>query len=255
MPNAVHIFPISPLHSLNCTSSALSFSASFYSKLSPPSLTGHYQETAQEEFLLKNNSGNSLVIQWLGPGSILGQGTFFWCSMAKKKKKKLLPPEFLVHKFYRHWHCSFQSSHSVVSNYLWSHGLQHARPPCPSPTPRAYSNSRPLGRWCHPIISPSVTPFSSCLQSFPVSGSFPKSQFFASGGQSIVASASASVLTMNIQDWFPLGWTGLISLLSKELSKVFSNTTVLGISSLALSLLYGPTLTSIHDYWKNHSFD
>ena len=99
MPNAVHIFPISPLHSLNCTSSALSFSASFYSKLSPPSLTGHYQETAQEEFLLKNNSGNSLVIQWLGPGSILGQGTFFWCSMAKKKKKSSYLQNFLSISF------------------------------------------------------------------------------------------------------------------------------------------------------------
>ena len=93
------------------------------------------------------------------------------------------------------------------------HGLQHARLPCPSPAPRACSNSCPSSRWCHPIISSSVVPFSSCLQSFPASGSFPVSQFFASGGQSIRASASASVLPMNIQDWFPLGLTGLIFLL------------------------------------------
>jgi len=107
---------------------------------------------------------------------------------------------------------------------LRTHGLQHARPPCPSPTPGVYSNSCPLSRWCHPTISSSVTPFSSCLQSFPASGSFPLSQFFTSGGQS--TGVSASVLPMNIQDWFPLGWTGWISLQSKGLSRVFSNTTV-----------------------------
>ena len=119
---------------------------------------------------------------------------------------------------------SVQFSHSVMSNSLQPHGLQHARLPCPSPTPRA--NSCPLSRWCHPTISSSVVPFSSCLQSFPASGSFPMSQFFASGGQCIGVSASASVLPMNIQDWFPLGRTGWISSLSKGLSKVFSNTTV-----------------------------
>ena len=106
---------------------------------------------------------------------------------------------------------------------LQSHGMQHARPPCPSPTPRVYSNSCPLSQWCHPTISSSVVPFSSHLQFFPASGSFQMSQFFASGGQSIGVSASASVLPMNIQDWFPLGWTGWISLQSKELSRVFSN--------------------------------
>ena len=121
---------------------------------------------------------------------------------------------------------SVQFSHSVVSDSLWSHGLQHARPPCPSLTPGVYSNSRLLSQWCHPTISSSVTPFSSCLQSFPASGSFPMSQVFASGGQSIGASASASVLPMTIQDWFPLGLTGLITLLSKGLSRVFSSTTV-----------------------------
>ena len=121
---------------------------------------------------------------------------------------------------------SVQFSNSVMSDSLRPHGLQHTRPPCPSPTPRACSNSCPLSQWCHPTISSSVIPFFSCLQSLPASRSFPMSQFFASGGQSIGVSASASVLPMNIQDWFPLGWAGWISLLSKELSRVFSNTTV-----------------------------
>ena len=121
---------------------------------------------------------------------------------------------------------SVQCSRSVVSNFLRAHGLQHARPPCPSPSPRVYSNSCPLSRWCHPTISFSVVPFSSCLKSFPASGSFPVSQFFASGGQRIGVSASISVLPMNIQDWFPFRWTGWIFLQSKGLSRVFSNTTV-----------------------------
>ena len=110
--------------------------------------------------------------------------------------------------------------------FFATHGLQHASLPCPSPTPRAYSNSCPSSWWCHLTISSSAIPFSSCLQSFLASGSFPISQFFASGAQSFGASASASVLPMNIQDWFPLGLTGFISLQSKGLSKVFSNTTV-----------------------------
>ena len=114
---------------------------------------------------------------------------------------------------------------SVVSNSLWPHGLQHARLPGPSPTPGACSNSCPSRCWCHPTILSSVVPLSSCLQSFPASGSFQMSQFFASGGQSIGVSASASVLPMNIQDWFPLGWTGWISLQS-GLSRVFSNTKI-----------------------------
>ena len=113
-----------------------------------------------------------------------------------------------------------------MSDSLWLHRLQHARPPCPSPTPGVYSNSCPLSRWCHPAISSSVIPFSSHLQSFPASESFPMSQFFTSGGQSIGVSASASVLSMNMQDWFPLGWTGWIFLQSKGLSRVFSNTMV-----------------------------
>ena len=119
---------------------------------------------------------------------------------------------------------SVQFSHSVVSNSLPPHGLQHARALCPSLTPRAYSNSCPLSQWCHPTA---VVPFSSCLQSFPASRSFPVSQFFASGGQSIGVSASTSVLPMNIQDRFPLGLAGWISLQSKGLSRVSSSTTVL----------------------------
>ena len=124
---------------------------------------------------------------------------------------------------------------------------------CPSPSPRACSNSCPVSRWCHPTISSSVLPFSSCPQSFPASGSFPKIWLFTSGGQNI--GTSASVLPMNIQGWFPLGLTGWISLQSKGLSRVFFKTTVQKLNSLALSLLCGPTLTSIHGYWKNHSFD
>jgi len=121
---------------------------------------------------------------------------------------------------------SVQSSCSVVFNSLQPHGAQHTRPPYLSPTPGVYPNSCPLNRWCHPTISSSVIPFSSCSQSFPASGSFQMSQLFASGGQSIRVSASTSVLPMNTQDWSPLGWTGWISLQSKGLSRVFSNTTV-----------------------------
>ena len=120
----------------------------------------------------------------------------------------------------------FQFSRSVMSDSLWPHEPKHARPPCPSPTPWVYPNSHPSSRWCHPAISSSVIPFSSCTQSHPASGSFQMSQLFASGGQSIRVSASASVLPMNTQDWSPLGWTGWISLQSKGLSRVFSNTTV-----------------------------
>ena len=121
---------------------------------------------------------------------------------------------------------SVQFSLSVMSDSLRPHGLQDSRPPCPSPTPWVHSNSCPLSQWCHPTISSSVIPFSSCPQSFPASGSFQMSQFFASGGQGIGVSASASVLPMNTQDWSPLGWTGWISLQSKGLSRVFSNSTV-----------------------------
>ena len=129
------------------------------------------------------------------------------------------------------FHCSYQFSsvqfsHSVMSDSLWPHELQHARPPCPSATPRIHSDSCPRSQWCHPAISSSVVPFSSCPQSLPASESFPMSQLFASGGQSIRVAASTSVLSMNTQDWSPLEWTGWISLQSKGLSRVFSNTTV-----------------------------
>ena len=123
-------------------------------------------------------------------------------------------------------HASVQFSCPVVSDSLRPHEPQHAGPPCSSPTPGVHSNSCPLSQWCHPTISSSVMPFSSFLQSFPASGSFPVSQFFTSGDQSIGASASASGLPMNIQDWFPLGCTSWISLQSKGLSRVFSNSTV-----------------------------
>ena len=150
---------------------------------------------------------------------------------------------------------SVQFSCSVVSNPLRPHELQHARSPCPSPTPGVYSNSCPLSQWCHPAISSSVSPFSSCPQYLPASGSFPMSQLFAWGGQSTGVSASASVLPKNTHDWCPLGWTGWISLQSKGLSRVFSNTTVQKHQFFSTQLSHSPTLTSIHDHWKNHSLD
>ena len=125
-----------------------------------------------------------------------------------------------------YWISLVQFSHSVMSNSLWLHGMQHARPPCPSPTPRVYTNSCPLSQWCHPTVSFSVITFSAHLQSFPAIGSFQMSQFFTSGGQSTQASASAPVLPMNNQDLFPLGCICWISLSSKGCSRVFSNTTV-----------------------------
>ena len=151
---------------------------------------------------------------------------------------------------------SFQFS-SAVSHVrcLKPHRLQHARFPCPSPTSGPYSNLCPLSWWCHPSISSSVVLFSSCLQSFPASGSFPTSQFFASGGQRFGVSASASFPPKNdglIS--FRMDWLDLLAV-QGTLSRVFSNTTVQNINSLVFSLLYGPTLTSIHDHWKNHSFD
>ena len=134
--------------------------------------------------------------------------------------------QYCTHEIYIMLQVSVQFNRSVVSDSLWLHGLQHARPPCPSPTPRVHPNSCPLSRWCHPAISSSVIPFSSCPQSLPASGSFPISQLFAWGGQSTGVSASASAPPMNTQDWSPLGWTGWISLQSKGFSRVFSNTTV-----------------------------
>ena len=143
----------------------------------------------------------------------------FWVKISELFWKKLLSIEW-------QYFSSVQFSCSVVSDYLQPHESQHARPPCPTSTPRVYSNSCPLSWWCHPAIPSSVIPFSSCPQSLPASGSFPKSQLFTWGGQSIGVSASASVLPMNTQDWSPLGCTGCISLQSKGLSRVFSNTTV-----------------------------
>ena len=150
---------------------------------------------------------------------------------------------------------SVQFSRSVMSDSLWQHWMQHARLPCPSPTPGAYSNSCPSCRWCHPAISFSVIPFSSWLKSFPASGSFSMSWFFTSGGQSIGVSALESVLPMNIHNWFPLGLTGWISLQSKELSRVFSNTTLQKHQFFSTqSSLWSNS--HIHTWvLKNHSFD
>ena len=124
------------------------------------------------------------------------------------------------------WFSSVQFSCSIMSYSLWPHELQHARPPCPSPTPRVHPNPCPSSQWCHPTISSSIVPFSSCPQSFPTSGSLQMSQLFSSGVQSTGVSASTSVLPLNTQDWSPLGWTGWISLQSKGLSRVFFNTIV-----------------------------
>ena len=148
----------------------------------------------------------------------------------------------------------------LSSLLLLSHGWPFVTPwavacqvPCPSPFPRDCSNSCPLSQWCHPTILSSVFPFSSCLQSFLTSGSFPMSQLFTSGGQSI--RASASVLPMIIQDWFPSGLTVSISLLSRDSQESSPAPQFESISPSVFSLLYGPTVTSVHDYWKNHSFD
>ena len=151
---------------------------------------------------------------------------FSSCSLSRQgelQKILLYGPWILVRAQRRIWGLKF--SHSVMSDSLRPHGLQHTRHPCPSPTPRGYPNSCPLSQWCHLNISSSVIPFFTCLQSFSASGSFPMSQLFASSGQSIGVSASTSVLPMNSQDWSSLGWTGWISLQSEGLSRVFSNTT------------------------------
>ena len=155
------------------------------------------------------------------------------------------------------WHCLSLGLEwkLTLSDSLRPHEPQHARPPCPSPTPRVYSDSRPLCWWCHPTISSSVVPFSSCPQSLPASESFPMSQLFAWGGQSIGVTALASVLPKNTQDWSPLEWTGCISLQSKGLSRVFSNTTV------QKHQFFGAQLSSQHNShthtWplENHSLD
>ena len=150
---------------------------------------------------------------------------------------------------------SVQFSRSVVSNSLQPHGLQHARPPCPLPTPGACSNSCPLNLWCYQTISSSVILFSTCLQSFPASWSLSTSQLFPWGDQSIGASASASVLPKHIQNWFPLGWTGGSPCSSRDSQESSPTPQFKSINSSVLSFLYSPTLTSMHDYWKNHSLD
>ena len=151
---------------------------------------------------------------------------YWWKGACLGQMSRIQSPEINAYIYGQLMFDKVQFSHSVMSNSLRLHGLQHTRPPCPLPTPKVYSNSCPLSRWCHPTISSSVIPFFSCLQFFPASGSFPMSQFFASDDQSTGVSASASALPMNIQDWSPLGWTGWISLQSKGLSRVFSSTTV-----------------------------
>ena len=157
---------------------------------------------------------------------------WFWAATAK-----------LIFWFPSAYKSSVQFSHSVLSDSLEPHELQHARPPCPSPAPGVHSDSRPLSQWCHPAVSSSIVPFSSCPQSLPASESFPMSQLFAWGGQSTGVSALASFLPEKSQGWSPSEWTSWISLQSKS------------INSSALCLLHSPTLTSIHDYWKNHSLD
>ena len=156
----------------------------------------------------------------------------------------------MIHQF-----SSVQFSHSVVSDSLRPHESQHTKPPCPSPTPGVHSDSRPSSQWCHPAISSSVVAFFSCRQSLPASKSFPMSQLFSWGGQSTGVSASASFPPKKSQGWSSSEWTGWISLQSKGLSRIFSNTTIQKHQSSALSLLHSPTLTSIHDHWKNHSLD
>ena len=140
-----------------------------------------------------------------------------------------------------------------MSDSLWPGELQHFRLPCPSLSPWAFSNSFLLSQWCQPTISSSVTPLSSCPQSFPALGSFPMSRFFISGGQSIAA--SVSILPVSIQDWFPLGWTAWCPCCPRDSQECFPVSQFESINSSVLNLLYSPTLTSIQDYWKNHCFD
>ena len=148
---------------------------------------------------------------------------------------------------------SVQFSLSVTSDSWWPHESQHTRTPCPSPTPGVHSDSRPSSQWCHPAISSSVVPFSSCPQSLPASESFPVSQLFTWGGQRTGVSALASVLPMNTQDWSPLGWTDLLAV--QGTLKSLLHTTLQKHQFFGTQLSYGPTLTSIDDYWKNHRLD
>ena len=160
----------------------------------------------------------------------------------------------MVHNWKSHHKITYsvQFTCSVLSKSLQPHGLQHDRPPCPSLTPRIYSSSCPLSRWCLPTISSSVISFSSHLKYFQVSWSFQKSQFFASGDQNISVSASTSVLPMNVQDWLPLEWTGWNSSSPRDSQESSPTPQFKSINSLVLIFLYGP---AIHDYWKNHNLD
>ena len=147
------------------------------------------------------------------------------------------------------------SSVTQLCPTLRPHASQHSRPPCPSPTPGVYSNSCPSSWWCHPAISSSMVPFSSCPQSLPASGSFPMSQLFAWSSQRIGVSGSASALPMNTQDWSPLGWTGGSPCCPRDSQESSPTPQFKSINSSVLSFLHGPTLTSIHDHWKNHNLD
>ena len=151
-------------------------------------------------------------------------------------------------------HSSVQFSCSVMSDYFWPHELQHTRPPCPSPS-GVHSDSRPWSPWCHPAISSSVVPFSSCPQSLPASESFPMSQFFAWRGQSTGLSSLASFLPKKLQGWSPSEWTGWISCSPRDSQESSPTPQFKSINSLVLSLLHSPNLISIHDYWKYHSLD
>ena len=180
---------------------------------SPPSSSVHGISQARilEWVAISSSGGSSQPRDWIYIFCISRQILYSWATREAQ---------------WKHSVTSVQFSHSVVSDSLWLHEPQHARPPCPSATPRDYSNSCPYSQWCHPAISSSVVPFSSCPQSLQASGSFPMSQLYAWSGQSFGVSASASVLPVNTQDWSPVRWTGSISLLSKGLSRVFSKTTV-----------------------------
>ena len=189
--------------------------------------------TPKKDVLFSKGVWNAKVVSQQIPGN--KRQVWPWSTKWKRAKANKFCQEnmlviantlFQQHKRWLYTWTSVQFSCSVMSNYLWPHEPQHARPPCPSPTPGVHPNPCPLSRSYHSTILYSVVPFSSCLQSFPASGSFPVSQLFASGGQSTGVSASTSVLPMNTQDWSPLGWTGWISLQSKGLSRVFSNTTI-----------------------------
>ena len=206
----------------------------------------HKSLTKPKQYCLWNRQELFLILLFLSSSPSLNESLSMRDLTSKLKQQ---PLSFLPYALgtcsdlYYLWHSSLQFIRSVVSDSLWPHGLQHARPPCPSPALRVCSNSCPLSRWCHPTISCSVIPFSSRLQSFPASGSFLVSQFFASGGQSIGVSASASVLPMNIQDWFPLGWTRWILLAVQGTLKSLlqdSLTQTTEIFSFPISLLIFP---------------